>query len=416
MRELKIIYLNNDLIFELKNGSAYNYFKEEYETQNLKGILKNYLKKIYSDKPFELGNDFLKAVKSLNRLQHRVITIRSDCRWNRENDQKEFLKIESQAKVFANMDLYRDKKIIDLNKQFPEKDEVSDSLIDELNEFVKRFPENSEAFYKLGRAYLKKKSYDEAIDAFREAISLDNTSPDYFYNLGCAYFETKSFELALSEFKEAIRLENEFELAFYKAGCTFSELGKYHEAIPFFQNTIIINPSMIEAYIRLGGVYNLLEYFEEAIYVLEEVLSIDLENEEAKKSLIKAFEIKKKIDTAELNNLAISYAERGKYDKAIEKFLKALTINPNDPEIHYNLGFAYLKNEALDDAINCFKQALNISSSLLEIHKNIAEVYIKQNKYELAIIEYEQFLVKNPKDEKAEEIKKEIKYLKSKMQ
>jgi tetratricopeptide (TPR) repeat protein len=414
MRELKIILLENDLIFELKNGSAFNYFKEEYTFDTLKGILKNYLKKIYSEKAFELGHDFLKAVKSLERLPFRVITIKPDCKWQRKKNEKEYYKIESQAKVFTNMDLYRDKQI-DINKQFPEIEEVSDTLIDELNEYLRRFPENPEGYYKLGRAHLKKKSYDEAIDAFREAISLNSEKPDYYYNLGCAYFESNRLELALSEFKEAIKLDNEFETAYFKAGCVFLELEKYHEAIPFFQNSVIINPGMIEAYIKLGEVYNFLEYFDEAIYVLEEALSIDQESLSAKKNLKVAFEIKKKVETAELNNLAISYAERGKYEKAIEKFHKALGLNPDDPEIHYNLGFAYLKDGSVDQALNSFKQALMLSPSLLEIHKNIADIYRKLNKFEMAIKEYEAFLAKNPNDEKAKEVNEEIKYLKSKI-
>jgi len=43
------------------------------------------------------------------------------------------------------------------------------------------------------------------------------------------------------------------------------------------------------------------------------------------------------------NNLGIAYNEKGMLDEAITEFERALAINSNFAEAHYNLGNAYVK-------------------------------------------------------------------------
>jgi tetratricopeptide (TPR) repeat protein len=407
MNEIKIILSGKNLVFEVKNNIGTDTFKENFNPETLPGILKNYLGKIYNGNSFSIGKDFIKAVKNLEKLPNRVISVKSDCQWRRDNSPLEYLRLENQAKVTSNIDLRRNFKNENQDKypdQKPVTGETSFSVIESLKENLKINPDNAEANFKLGVAFLSQKNYQEAIDCLREATSLDSANPDYFYNLGCAYQESGRLALAIAEYKETIQLDHNNYMAFYKTGLANTGLGKFHEAIPYFHESIIINPNFTDAYLKVGEVYNQLEYYKEAIFIFEEVLSFEPDNQEARKNLNQAYEIKKRLEATELNNIGIAYAEKGNFEKATEKFKKALSLNPDDAEIHYNLGLSYQKQDLLDEAIVQFKQVLKIDPGLEDVHLSLGDIYKAQKRYEQAISEYETLLQKNPASIRKKEI------------
>jgi tetratricopeptide (TPR) repeat protein len=417
MNELKIILSDRNLIFEVKNISGTNHYRESFNHETLETVLKNYLKQIYTNQSIFLGKDFLKAVKSLEKLNTRVITIKSDCQWRRDNSPLEFSRIENQAKVTSRIDLNRDMSNYDRNSLERETTtpEVSFSIMEQLKSAVERNPNDAEAHNKLGVAYLSQKDYDLAIDTFREAISINPDKADYFYNLGCVYYEYGNLPLSIAELREAINIDHDHHQAFYKIGKALFEMGKPHDAIPYFHQAIVIKPFFIDAYIQVGLVYNQLEYYAEAIFIFEDVLSFEPLNTEAQELLNKAHQIKLRVEATELNNIGIAYAEKGKMDKAVEKFKKALTLNQNDAEIHYNLGLAYQKQNLLEDAIREFEQTIKIDPAIEEVHISLAEIYKEQNKYEKAIISYEKFIETTSEADRKQEVLNNIGNLKAQL-
>lgn len=55
------------------------------------------------------------------------------------------------------------------------------------------------------------------------------------------------------------------------------------------------------------------------------------------------------------NNLAVAYYEMADYENSIKEFKKAIQINPNKSEIHWNLGTVYLSMGRFDEAIKNMK-------------------------------------------------------------
>ncbi len=78
---------------------------------------------------------------------------------------------------------------------------------------------------------------------------------------------------------------------------------------------------------------------------------------------------------------------RGDFNGAYPHFLRAVQINPQNPESHNNLGLALQKRGDLDGAIEQYKDALKIVDSGV-IAANLGDAYEQANKLDDAVEAY----------------------------
>ncbi len=79
---------------------------------------------------------------------------------------------------------------------------------------------------------------------------------------------------------------------------------------------------------------------------------------------------------SKLNLEGVDLARNEKIDKAREKFIQALTLEPNNPIILNNLGNLEHKDYKFDKAIECFEKALIHSDSLyVSAGINLGKIY-----------------------------------------
>ena len=83
-------------------------------------------------------------------------------------------------------------------------------------------------------------------------------------------------------------------------------------------------------------------------------------------------------------------------DEAIAQYQKALEINPNDAEAHYNLGIALLQKGQVDEAMVQFQKALEINPNYAEAHNNLGLVLFQKGQVDEAIAQYQKALEINP--------------------
>lgn len=74
-------------------------------------------------------------------------------------------------------------------------------------------------------------------------------------------------------------------------------------------------------------------------------------------------------------NLGLVYLAKDDHDQAAEKFLKALSLNPNHLDTHLNLGFLYWNAGDTDDAIYHMEQAAELDAQDVEVLTNLAVMY-----------------------------------------
>ena len=81
---------------------------------------------------------------------------------------------------------------------------------------------------------------------------------------------------------------------------------------------------------------------------------------------------------------------------AIESFKAALTMSPNDPDLHVLLGESYLKNEEADLALESFQTATRLTSQNARAYEGLADVYFKKGLADQGIATIKRAVVLTP--------------------
>lgn len=86
-----------------------------------------------------------------------------------------------------------------------------------------------------------------------------------------------------------------------------------------------------------------------------------------------------------LRDLGEAYFLQGSYSRALNEFLRAERLNPDDPYLQNNLGLTYLNLEKADMAIAHFKKAIMLRQDYGPAQNNLATAHITQENWQAAI-------------------------------
>lgn len=98
----------------------------------------------------------------------------------------------------------------------------------------------------------------------------------------------------------------------------------------------------------------------------------------------------------------------GKWREAADEYLKAITVSPNDENLHYNLAMAYLEGKELEQARASTLKAMALNPDLPKkssrIAANLAAVFMSTNDKMHALPLLRQALEQDPENEQAKEL------------
>lgn len=97
-------------------------------------------------------------------------------------------------------------------------------------------------------------------------------------------------------------------------------------------------------------------------------------------------------------NLGNAYATKGKLERAVSEYKKALTLKPLYAEAHNNLGGVYALQGTFNEAFAEINQALAIRPHYPKAHNNLGNIYLQQGELDTAIFQYKQTLAINQDD------------------
>ena len=109
----------------------------------------------------------------------------------------------------------------------------------------------------------------------------------------------------------------------------------------------------------------------------------------------KALKINPK-DGASHNNLGVALFSKGQVDEAIDQYQAALKINPNDDVSRNDLGLALVKKGQVDAAIEQYQKALDINHNYAEAHFNLGVALSQKGESGEAISQFQEALEINP--------------------
>jgi tetratricopeptide (TPR) repeat protein len=102
-------------------------------------------------------------------------------------------------------------------------------------------------------------------------------------------------------------------------------------------------------------------------------------------------------DSAEAHyNLGNAFLQQGQMDEAMAQYQKALAIKPDYAEAHNNLGNVFIHQERVEEAIAHFQKALTIKPDYADAHNNLGSAFLQQGRLDEAIAHYQKALAVNP--------------------
>jgi tetratricopeptide (TPR) repeat protein len=151
---------------------------------------------------------------------------------------------------------------------------------------------------------------------------------------------------------------------------------KYGEAIALFRQLLDSDAGDFQAWTELG-----------TAYLLEGKKS------DAEKTYLRAIEVRPAFFLPLLNLGRLRLAQN-KFQDAIEPLTRAVEVQPASAEANYLLGEAYLQDKKGSKAVGYLNEAAKLGKA--EAHLRLATLYNAAGVKELAAIEYEEFLKKQP--------------------
>ena len=288
-----------------------------------------------------------------------------------------------------------------------------DEAIDTFTKTKNKYPDFTEAHYRLAQAYFGQEDLAKAEKSAREALKLEvnyqpalqilKTVKQKHYKDGMSYLERGNLTAAERSANEALRLKPDYPLAralledikqaYYNRGCEHLDNQRYDEAIDTFTKTKNKYPDFAEVHYRLAQAYleqgDGLAAAEESV---KETLRLDPNYQPAHVLLE---------DTKqEYHNRGIARIEIGEYIGAIDLLLKVNSIDPNNKEVCTNLADVYCLMGDDANAASWYQKVTNIDPNDKIAYIELGNAYYNMGKYEKAVDSFEKASKLDPNCEK----------------
>ncbi len=211
-------------------------------------------------------------------------------------------------------------------------------------------------------------------------------------NLGEAYMAESSYPEALKELLKADRLDPKNPYTHNDLGLVYMGLERPEHAIGMFKKAIALNPDYVSAKNNLGSAYLMKKDWDSAIKILEKIAGNLLyaspqyplsnlgwayynkrEYPIAKKYYSDALK-RKPLFFPALLGLGRTYLAMGRIFDAKSEFLKAKTINPDNPELLFELGRIYRLSGDYIKARKNLNNAISKTQDSTLVEKAISEI------------------------------------------
>lgn len=242
--------------------------------------------------------------------------------------------------------------------------------------------ETSNLQLELGRAYATLGEPDSAETAYRRSIELDDSNATAHMWLGQLYEELGEMDKALEQTMIGLELRPRDLDYQYVAGSLLLRMGQPERAKEYLEPVAEERPwhhgalvNMGQALMRLGRQEDAEPYFAQA----DTAQQLQQKIMEAEREINRDPDILS--NWIELGGLL---RQSGDYEKAIEAFNVAVTLDPWNMHLQNNLALLYMEDGQLDVAIRRYRAILTVDSSLADVWLNLGAAYANAGNEEAA--------------------------------
>ena len=302
-------------------------------------------------------------------------------------------------------------------------------------------PENIWANLGIGGIYINQGKYDRAIVYYKKVLSKDPNNYYALVGLGGAYLALGNRETSLKYYKRAYRIrqtaqvlkiikEIESEEDIERAE-ELKKRGDYTKAIEIYERLLVKNPGSKRILLGLATSYHELGQDEKAIEYLDRILELDPNDKDAiiakGWALISLGQYRAAIDLIKSHNLLrdpdgqkifqqaqiqyyIKEAEKekkqGHYEKALQYYLAARKIQPDNLDILKGIAGIYMDMKRFDEAASIFEILLKKSPNDPELLAAYADALLSSGREDEALKVYSKLFKMTKSPEIQERISK----------
>ncbi len=240
---------------------------------------------------------------------------------------------------------------------------------------------NAISYNKDGWEYLAKGDNFRAILSFKNALKQNSKYRQALLGLGKAYIKSEAYEESLKLLSDVLKLDKENVEAINGIGFAMTELGRYNEGLKYFEESLKLSESNEEAKYGIAYIYYLMDriiwakrkldniltvnpYHYESLLLMGDIKTREKRDEEAKKYIQRAIDAKDDLPDAYVKyGLILLRDFKESQDEeymagAIEKFEKALAINPENLPANRSMGNLFLLQKNYNEAIKYFRKTI----------------------------------------------------------
>ncbi len=241
-------------------------------------------------------------------------------------------------------------------------------------------PDFVRAWNNLGSALAQAGDVEASVGAFRKAVALDGADPQLRMNLGIALRGKGDADAALEEFQAVLRSDPDNADVHQQLALTLKQQGNLGAAAQAFEKVLTLDPERREAYYNLGTVLR-----QQAAAVrrgnppapiapsIEAVLreaagSLSRGDRKAARTVLEKAALDAPSSAAVWNLLGFAQGQERDLTAAVASLRRAVELNPDMPEAHYNLGVALWYGGDRARALESLERSILLNPAAAEVH------------------------------------------------
>ncbi|MBL4715216.1 MAG: tetratricopeptide repeat protein [Bacteroidia bacterium] len=195
------------------------------------------------------------------------------------------------------------------------RDSLYNTGIAYLENSIKKYEINDNAYYNIGICYSKMKNYKRALSYFEKTLEITPIFIKAQMNIGNCYSSLKEYDKSIAAFLKVLQIQPGYAMAYNNLGDTYKQSGNNDLAMHYFKQAIAIDSNNIYGHFNLGVEHYLLKNLTQSLYHLKSIVKID--QDEVK--LHREFDL--------YNKLSVLYKKLGDMEKSMTYFRKAETLS-----------------------------------------------------------------------------------------
>jgi len=223
-------------------------------------------------------------------------------------------------------------------------------------------PNIASIFTNMGLIYNEIKNYPKAIEILSIAVKISPDDSTAWYTIGKSYYKLRKYHNAIDSFYKCINLNHNQANSYVYIGSSYFNLKKPLEAIESYKKTISIAHGNINAMQNLGTTY---------LYIKNNKLAIEW--------LLKVIDLNPN-STISLRGLGQAYSDIKDYKRAIHFCNKSISVNPNDYSAWSILGYTYSNIKNNEEAMRCLYKSIEIAPEVSTNWMNLGLFYYRNLK------------------------------------